>query len=406
MSDKQHLHKQTIAIHSGVERSQYGETSPAIYLNSGFCYDSAQTAQARFDGSEPGFVYSRYSNPNLAMLEERLVAIEEGAEAAHVVASGMAAVFAAIMCQIKPGDVMIAGDVLFGSCHYIVSEILPRIGIEVLRVKGTDAQAWRDAATSAQTGAGGRIYFFCETPANPTLDVVDLRALGQLSQEVGGFLIVDNIFASPFGQSPFTYGADVVVYSTTKHMDGHGRTLGGAVLGSAEFISDILLPFCRHTGPALSPFNAWMVYKELESFPLRMQRHCENALYIAEELEKSGKFEEVLYPLLPSFAGYEVASKQMKFGGSVLSLRCKGGKDAAFALMNRLRIIVISNNLGDARSMITHPASSTHSNIDAQIRQQYGIGDNLVRISIGLEHAPDLLEDILQAVYEKELGLS
>lgn len=392
MKKKPELKTSTKLVRAGTLRSNFGETSEAIFMNSGFCYDSAETAASRFDGTAPGFVYSRYLNPTLKMLEDRLVAIEPGAEAACVMASGMAAVFASIMCSIKPGDHLIAGKVLFGSCHYIINQILPRFGVEVTLVDGKDLKAWEKAFRKNTT------HVFIETPANPNLELIDIAAVGKLCKKHKAFFIVDNIFASPILQHPFELGADCVVYSTTKHMDGQGRTLGGAVLGSEKFIKETLLPFHRHTGPALSPFNAWVTLKGLETLDMRMERHCANALNVATFLEKHPKVERVLYPHLKSFPQYALAKKQMSAGGNMIAFEVKGGKKSAFKMMNLLQVIDISNNLGDAKSLITHPATTTHSNIDAKERANIGISDGLMRLSVGIEDADDLIADLKAAL--------
>lgn len=392
MKKKPELKTSTKLVRAGTLRSNFGETSEAIFMNSGFCYDSAETAASRFDGTAPGFVYSRYLNPTLKMLEDRLVAIEPGAEAACVMASGMAAVFASIMCSIKPGDHLIAGKVLFGSCHYIINQILPRFGVEVTLVDGKDLKAWEKAFRKNTT------HVFIETPANPNLELIDIAAVGKLCKKHKAFFIVDNIFASPILQHPFELGADCVVYSTTKHMDGQGRTLGGAVLGSEKFIKETLLPFHRHTGPALSPFNAWVTLKGLETLDMRMERHCSNAMKVATFLEKHPKVERVLYPHLKSFPQYALAKKQMSAGGNMIAFEVKGGKKSAFKMMNSLQVVDISNNLGDAKSLITHPVTTTHSNIDAKERANIGISDGLMRLSVGIEDADDLIADLKQAL--------
>ncbi len=381
----------TRLVRGGTLRSEFGETSEALFLNSGFCYDSAETAESRFNGEAPGFVYSRYLNPTLAMLEERL-ALLEGAEKCCVTASGMAAVFASIMSTIKPGDHLIASRVLFGSCFYIVTEILPRFGVEVTLVDGRDIDAWEQAFKKNTT------HVFVETPSNPTLELVDLKAVAALCKQHGAQFIVDNIFATPLLQHPLELGADVVVYSTTKHIDGQGRTLGGAVLGRDEFITEQLLPFHRHTGPALSPFNAWVALKGLETLDLRVKQHCINAEKIAAFLEAHAQVEQVFYPGLASHPQHDLATQQMGHGGTLIAFTIKGGKKAAFAALNRLKIIDISNNLGDAKSLITHPASTTHSNIDAAEREKLGIGEALVRLSVGLEDVEDLTKDLEQAL--------
>jgi O-succinylhomoserine sulfhydrylase len=390
-NDPKHWQTSTRLVRGGTIRSNFGETSEAIFLNSGFCYDSAETAQSRFDGTAPGYVYSRYLNPTLDMLEQRLALLER-AEKCCVMASGMAAVFASIMCDIKPGNHLIANRVLFGSCYYIVTEILPRFGVQVTLVDGKDLKAWEKAFRKNTT------HVFVETPANPTLEMVDIAAVAKLCKKHKARFIVDNIFASPMLQHPLKLGADVVVYSTTKHMDGQGRTLGGAVLGSEQYILETLLPFHRHTGPALSPFNAWVILKGLETLDLRMERHCYNAEKIANYLENHKKIKQVLYPGLRSFPQYALARKQMVRGGNMIAVELKGGKKEAFKFMNGLRIVDISNNLGDAKSLITHPASSTHSNIPAKEQKLLGITDGMLRLSVGLEDIDDLLQDLDRAL--------
>lgn len=385
------LHQDTQLVRAGSLRSNFGETSEAIFMNSGFCYNSAETAEKRFDGSEPGFVYSRYVNPNLKMLEDRL-AILEGGEACCVMASGMASVFASIMCQIKAGDHFIASRVLFGSCYHIATKILPNYGIEVTLVDGTDHKAWQQAFK-----ANTKVVFI-ETPANPTTEIIDIEFVASLCKKHNACLIVDNIFASPNSQSPFDFGADIIVYSTTKHLDGHGRTLGGAVIGKETFIKEILLPFHRHTGPALSPFNAWVILKALESFNLRIEKHCSNALKIAEFLEKNSQISKVYYPFLSSHPQHQIAKKQMKNGGAMIAFEVKGQKENCFKFLNKLNLIDISNNLGDAKSLITHPASTTHSNLTNEERLNIKITPNLCRLSVGLEHCQDLIADLQQAL--------
>lgn len=382
---------ETKLVRGGTLRSNFGETSEAIYMNSGFCYNDANVAEKRFNGDEPGFVYSRYVNPSLKMLEDRL-ALVEGAEKSCVMASGMAAVFAAIMCQIKAGDHFIASRVLFGSCFHIATKILPNYGVEVTLVDGTSEKEWREAFKENTK------LVFIETPANPNLEIIDIELVAKLCKENSAQLIVDNIFASPYCQSPFELGADVVVYSSTKHMDGQGRSLGGAVLGSEEFITETLLPFHRHTGPALSPFNAWVVYKALETFSLRMERHCANALKVAQFLESHPRVKKVLYPGLKSHPQYKIAQKQMKNGGAMLAFELVDDKDGVFRFMNSLQIIDISNNLGDAKSLITHPATTTHSNLEEEDRLEIGITQSMCRLSVGLENVDDLIADLKRAL--------
>jgi O-succinylhomoserine sulfhydrylase len=307
-------------------------------------------------------------------------------------ASGMAAVFGAMMCQLKSGDHVVASKVLFGSCYYIITQILPRFGITYTLVDGADLDAWKKAFRKNTALA------FIETPANPTLDIVDIEEVARLCKKAKARLIVDNVFSTPLLQHPLKKGADIIVYSTTKHIDGHGRTLGGAVLGSKKFIDEVLLPFHRHTGPALSPFNAWVLLKSLESLELRVERHCSNAKEIAKLLDNHPKIQRVFYPGLISHPHYKVAKKQMSHGGPMIAFEVKGGKKAAFNFMNSLAVIDISNNLGDAKSLITHPASTTHSNLSVQERNSLGIADSLLRLSVGIEDISDLLNDIRQAL--------
>jgi O-succinylhomoserine sulfhydrylase len=383
--------RNTKLVRGGTLRSNFGETSEAIFLNSGFCYESAEVAESRFNGEAPGFVYSRYCNPTLAMLEERL-ALLENAEACCVVASGMAAVYASIACQIRPGDHFIASKVLFGSCYYIATEILPRMGVEVTLVDGKDLDAWA-AAFKSNTK-----YVFIESPSNPNLELVDIEAVAKLCKKHNAFFIVDNIFASPLLQHPLELGADCVVYSTTKHIDGQGRCLGGAILGSKEFIENVVTPFHRHTGPAMSPFNAWVFLKGLETLEIRMDRHCENAEKIAAFLEANKKIKRVIYPGLKSHPQYALAQKQMDKGGNLIAFEVEGGKAAAFQFMNKLKITDISNNLGDSKSLITHPATTTHSNIKPEEQVKLDITAGMLRLSVGLEDVEDLIADFAQAL--------
>lgn len=381
----------TQLVRGGTLRSNFGETSEAIFLNSGFCYESAEIAESRFNGEAPGFVYSRYCNPTLAMLEQRLSLLEK-AEATCVVASGMAAVFASLACQVHPGEHLIASKVLFGSCYYIATEIMPRLGVEVTLVDGKNLAEW-EAAFKSNTK-----YVFIETPSNPNLELVDIEAVARLCKKHGAFFIVDNVFASPLLQHPLALGADCVVYSNTKHIDGQGRCLGGAILGSKKFIEEVVTPFHRHTGPALSPFNAWVFLKGLETLDIRMQRHCDNAEKIAQFLEGHKGIERVIYPGLPSHPQYALAQKQMDRGGNLIAFEVAGGKKAAFAFMNKLKIVDISNNLGDAKSLITHPASTTHSNIPGDHQVTLGITQGMLRLSVGLEDVNDLIGDFDQAL--------
>ncbi len=383
--------EQTKLIRAGCLRSNFGETSEAIFMNSGFCYNNAETAEKRFNKEEPGFVYSRYLNPNLKMLEDKLSALEN-CEATCVMASGMAAVFAAIMCQIKAGDHFIASKVLFGSCFHIASKILPNYGIDVTFVASNNQQEWQKAFKSNTK------LVFIETPANPNLAIINIEMVANLCKEHNAKLIVDNIFASPYSQNPLQFGADILVYSTTKHLEGQGRSLGGAVMGSSHFINEILLPFHRHTGPSLSPFNAWLILKSLETFNLRMKQHCSSALKIAQFLENHPKISRIFYPHLASHPQYSIAKRQMKNGGAMIAFEVKGDKQQAFNFMNNLQIIDISNNLGDSKSLITHPATTTHSNLSKEEQLEIGINPSMCRFSVGLEDEQDLINDINQAL--------
>jgi O-succinylhomoserine sulfhydrylase len=382
---------ETQLIRGGTLRSNFGETSEAIFMNSGFCYNDAETAEKRFNGEDPGYVYSRYLNPTLKALEDRLALIE-GAEKCCVLASGMAAVFASIMCQIKAGDHLIASKVLFGSCNHIITKILPNYGIEVSLIDGTKEEEWKKAFKKNTK------LVFIESPANPNLELIDIQFVANLCKKNEAIFIVDNIFATPYAQKPLEFGADIVIYSTTKHMDGGGRCLGGAILGKEEFITETLLPFHRHTGPALSPFNAWIVLKSLETFTLRVEKQCQNALKIAKFLDSHPKINKTLYPELESHPQHDIFKKQMTKGGSLIAFETKGGKKDAFKFMNNLQLVDISNNLGDSKSLITHPATTTHYNMGEEGRAEINITDDLCRLSVGLENIDDLIEDIKKAL--------
>jgi O-succinylhomoserine sulfhydrylase len=382
---------QTQAVRGGLARSPFHETSEAIFMTSGYVYESAEEAEAAFKGDAERFIYSRYANPTVAMFEERLRLLE-GAEACMATASGMAAVFAALMALLKAGDRIVASRALFGSCHFIVNDILPRYGVEHEFVDGADAGQWEVAlAKPAQA-------VFLETPSNPALEIIDLALVSDLAHEAGAQVVIDNVFATPLLQRPLERGADVVVYSATKHIDGQGRTLGGAVLGREDFIGGELKTFLRHTGPALSPFNAWVLVKGLETMDLRVDRMCDNALEIARFLEGHNSIRRVLYPHLDSHPQATLARKQMSKGGSIVSFELAGGKADAFAFLNALEIIDISNNLGDSKSLITHPATTTHQRLAAEERARLGITDGLVRLSVGLEDVEDLKEDLARAL--------
>jgi O-succinylhomoserine sulfhydrylase len=381
----------TKLVHEGTLRSQFGETSEAIFLNSGYVYQSAEQAEARFKGDEEGFVYSRYANPTVAMFEARMCALE-GAPAARGTASGMAAVAASLLCHLKAGDHVVSARALFGSCRYIVEDLLPRYGIETTLVDGRDLKAW-EAAVRPNTRA-----FFFETPTNPVLELVDIEAVSNIAKGAGALVVVDNVFATPLLQRPMPLGADIVVYSATKHIDGQGRCLGGVVLGPEEFIEEKLHNYLKHTGPSLSPFNAWVLLKGLETLPVRVERHCASAASIADFLAGRKEVVRVFYPGRADHPQGALAKRQMAGGGPLVALEVKGGKDAAFRFMNALEIVKISNNLGDAKSLVTHPATTTHQRLSPEARAELGIFDNSVRLSIGLEDADDLMADLDQAL--------
>jgi O-succinylhomoserine sulfhydrylase len=381
----------TLLVRGGSERTAYEETSEALFMTSGFVYGSAAEAEAAFQADGARYVYSRYRNPTVTMFEERLRLIE-GAEACRATASGMAAVFAALLCRLRAGQRLVASRALFGSCHWIVAELLPRFGIDSVLVDGRDLAAWEAAL------APGAAAAFCESPSNPAMELVDIAAVARLVHRAGGILVVDNVFATPLLQQPLALGADVVVYSATKHIDGQGRALGGAILASGKFVTDELGPFHRHTGPALSPFNAWLLLKGLETLELRVERQCRTAEAVARFLAGHPKIARVLYPGLPSHPQYALACRQMRAGGSLVACDIAGGKAAAFRFLDALRLVDISNNLGDAKSLATHPATTTHSRLKPEERAALGIGDGLVRLSAGLEAEADLLADLDRAL--------
>jgi O-succinylhomoserine sulfhydrylase len=380
----------TALVHGGTLRSPFGETSEALFLNSGFVYQSAYDAERRFRGDEDGYIYTRYNNPTLTMFETRM-AMLEGAEAARATASGMAAVHAALFAFLKTGDHVVASRVLFGSCRYIVEELLPRFGITSTLVDGVDIEAWKNAV-QPNTRA-----FFCETPANPTVELIDLAAVASIAKDCGARFVVDNVFATPMLQKPLTLGADIVVYSATKHIDGQGRCLGGVILSSQSFVDDYLKVYLRQTGPSLSPFNAWVLLKGLETLPIRIERMSANAAAVADHLAERPQVEKVLYPGRADHPQAAIARKQMSGGGTLLSFVVKGGKETAFRFVDALKIIKISNNLGDTKSLISHPATTTHQRFTPEVRADMGIGDNMLRLSVGLEDPLDLICDLDQA---------
>ncbi len=384
------INPQTAAVRAGLARSGFGETAEALYLSSGFTYSSAEEAVDSFTDEVDHYLYSRFHNPTVAMFEKRLAAIE-GAEFCVATSSGMSAMFASIACMVSAGDHVVASASMFSSCHVVITEFLPKWGVTYELVKGNDPASWAKALSKPTK------VVFIETPSNPLLDVVDIAMVSDLAHKVGATVIVDNIMASPILQKPLQLGADVVMYSATKHMDGQGRVLAGAILGSFSYIHEHLLPFVRHTGPSLSPFNAWVLVKSLETMEMRVRRMCENAQAIAEYLEKRPEIKTVRYPGLPSHPDYALAQRQMSGGGTTIGIEFSGSAKDAFKVMNALRIIDISNNLGDSKTLITHPASTTHRRLSPEVQAEMGITPSVVRLSVGLEHVDDLIKDLDQA---------
>ncbi len=382
---------ETRLVHGGTLRSQFGETSEAIFLTQGFVYKSAEQAEARFKNEDPGYQYSRFSNPTVSMLEER-IRLLEGAEDCRATATGMAAVSGAILSRLSAGDHIVSARALFGSCRYIVEDLCPRFGISCTLIDGRDLEQWR-AACRPNTKA-----FFFETPANPTLELVDIAEVSKIAHEIGATVIVDNVFATPMLQRPIELGADVVVYSATKHIDGQGRCLGGLVLASKQFIKDHLHDFLRQTGPALSPFNAWVMLKGLETLPIRVKAQCDSAAKLADVLGANKRIAKVLYPTRADHPQRPIAMKQMSGGGQIVTFEIDGGKREAFRFLNALQIASISNNLGDAKSLVTHPATTTHFRLKPEARAELGIGDGMVRLSVGLEAFEDLATDLENAL--------
>lgn len=396
--DTQHWRTATQLVRGGTERSGFEETSEAIFATSGYVYGSAEQAELAFKGEVDRYIYSRYANPTVAMFEQRL-ALLEGAKHGVGLASGMAAMFASVASQVKAGDRVVASRALFGSCLYIIADQLPKWGVETVLVDGTDMSAWEHALSKPTQ------VVFLETPSNPTLEIIDLQAVADLAHGAGAKFVVDNVFATPVLQKPLDFGADIVMYSATKHIDGQGRTLGGALLTNDDaFIEDHLTPWMRHTGPAMSPFNAWVLLKGLETLDLRVRQHCRNAHAVAEFLETQPGITKVLYPGLESHPQHALAQQQMSGGSTMVSFELAGGKEAAFTFLNALSIIDISNNLGDAKSLTTHPATTTHQRLSDEERAALGISDGLVRVSVGLEDAEDLKEDLARAVSAAQSG--
>src|SRR3954464_9164255 len=384
---------ETRLVHSGTLRSQYGETSESLFLTQGYVYNSAEECEARFKGEDPGFIYSRYSNPTISMFERRMIELE-GAEAARSAATGMAAVTTAILAPLKAGDHVVASRALFGSCLYVVQDLLPRYGIETTLVDGLDLDQWQRAMKpNTKT-------FFLESPTNPTLDVLDIPGIAEIAHSGGARLVVDNVFATPIWQSPLALGADVVVYSAPKHIDGQGRFLGGIILSSEAFIAEHIHNFMRQTGPSISPFNAWVLLKGLETLGVRVRAQTETAGRIADVLASHPKISRLVYPGRADHPQAALVKKQMRGGSTLVGFEVKGGKQGAFRVLNELKLAKISNNLGDAKSLVTHPATTTHQRLKPEDRAALGISEGFIRFSAGLEHADDLIED-LTAVLEK-----
>ncbi|CAH2600581.1 O-succinylhomoserine sulfhydrylase [Rhodovastum atsumiense] len=391
MSSTPHYRPATLLVQGGIERTQYAETAEALFLTSGFVYDDADQAEATFNGTTDHYQYSRFGNPTVTMFEERLARIE-GAEACRATATGMAAVNAALLAGLKAGDRVVASRALFGSCHWIVSTLLPRFGIATEFVDCADLEQWRAALSRPAA------LVLLESPSNPMLEIVDLRAVSALAHAAGALVVVDNVFATPLLQKPLALGADVVVYSCTKHIDGQGRVLGGAVLGSRKWIEEVLSPFIRNTGPVISPFNAWLLLKGLETLALRVEAGCRNAAAIADFLATRPGVTRVWYPARTDHPQHALAMAQASAGGTMVTFEVAGGKEGAFRVLNGLRLVRVSNNLGDAKSLATHPATTTHMRIGPEERERLGITDGVIRLSVGLEDVEDLKEDLARAL--------
>lgn len=386
MSEKSYR-PETRLVHSGTLRSQFNETSEALFMTQGFVYETAELCEARFKGEDPGFIYSRFSNPNTAMFENRMIDLE-GAEAARATATGMAAVTAAILAPLRMGDHVVAAKALFGSCRYIIEDLLPRYGIDFTLVDGLDLDQWQKAMRPNTRS------LFLESPTNPTLDVLDIRAIAEIAHAGGARLIVDNVFATPLWQSPLTLGADVVVYSATKHIDGQGRCLGGIILSSADFINEHIHNYLRQTGPSISPFNAWTLVKGLETLAIRVERQTQTAAVLADFLAQHPKVPRLIYPGREDHPQAATVKKQMRAGSTLIGFEVEGGKAAAFRFLNELKVARISNNLGDSKSLVTHPATTTHQRLPQEARLELGITEGFVRFSAGLEHRDDLIADL------------
>ena len=382
---------ETKLVHSGTIRSEFGETSEALFLTQGYVYETAELCEARFKGEDPGYIYSRYSNPTIAMFERRMIELE-GAEAGRSTATGMAAVTTAVLAPLKAGDHVVAAKAMFGSCRYVVEDLLPRYGIASTLVDGLDLDQWQRAIRPNTKS------FFLESPTNPTLDVLDISSIAEIAHACGARLIVDNVFATPIWQSPLSLGADVVVYSATKHIDGQGRCLGGMILSSEAFIAEHLHNFMRQTGPSLSPFNAWVLLKGLETLAVRVRAQTDTAAKVADALARHPKISRLIYPGREDHPQAQLVKKQMRAGSTLVGFEVKGGKAGAFRTLNALKLARISNNLGDAKSLVTHPATTTHQRLTLEARAELGISDGFIRFSAGLEHADDLIEDLHTAL--------
>jgi O-succinylhomoserine sulfhydrylase len=391
MSARPAYRPETRLIHAGTLRSQFNETSEALFLTQGYVYDSAEQCEARFSGKEPGYVYSRYSNPTVAMFEARMAALE-GAEAARATATGMAAVTTALMGLVRAGDHVVAARALFGGCRWVVEDWLPRFGVTSTLVDGSDLAQWQKAVRKETK------VLFLETPTNPTLEVYDIAAIAKIAHGAGARLVVDNVFATPLFQSPLTLGADCVVYSATKHIDGQGRCLGGVILGSEKLIQDHIHNVIRQSGPSLSPFNAWVLLKGLETLSVRVARQAQTAAAVADKLANHDKLVKMTYPGRADHPQADIVRRQMSGGSTLCSFEIKGGKAGAFRFLNALRLISITNNLGDAKTLVTHPTTTTHQRLTPEQRAQLGIGDGLIRFSAGLEHPDDVIEDLTTAL--------
>lgn len=390
MTTEKSWRPRTQLVHAGQTRSQFGETSESLFLTSGYVYDSAEQAEARFKGEDDGFIYSRFGNPTVRMFEDRMIQFE-GTDDARATATGMAAVFACLMSQLQAGDHVVSARALFGSCRYVVETLLPRYGIEITLIDGRDLEAWEQAIQKNTK------LFFLETPSNPILEIIDLDGVCKIGHAHDLRVVVDNVFATPILQRPIEFGADIVIYSATKHIDGQGRCLGGIILGNQDYIDNELANFVRQTGPSLSPFNAWVMLKSLETLPLRVDAHCNNAEILTDMLANRPEISRIYYPSRSDHPQYDLAKKQMDRGGSLIAIELNGGKSAAYDLLNALKIAKISNNLGDAKTLITHPATTTHQKLSPEIQAELGIQAGSLRISVGLEDPADLVDDFEQA---------